>query len=252
LRNSIHVTFSNLQARFSAAIFPVVFLTIFASGAAMMPNRLAAQDSAPASVSQPAAAASEAAKPEAGDSEEQQNNAFRLEGPLVKWTAKTFNTSPETAATIFEWANFAVIFFGIGIPLYKFLPKFIRTRGEKVRTDIESARKVTEDANSRLSAVEAKLSKLDDEIAKFRAEVEEEMSRDEARIKASLEEESARIVAAAEQEIGVAAAQAKRGLRHFAADLAIEQAAKQMVLTPQTDKALIAEFVGDVNKGGQN
>jgi hypothetical protein len=25
-----------------------------------------------------------------------------------------------------------------------------------------------------------------------------------------------------------------------------------MVLTPETDRALIAEFVGDVNKGGQN
>jgi len=251
LRNSIHVTFSKLKARFSAGIFSGVLLALFAAGVATAPHRLAAQDSAPTAVSQPATA-SEAAKPEAGDSEEQQNNAFRLEGPLVKWTAKTFNTAPETAATIFERANFAVIFFGIGIPLYKLLPKFIRTRGEKVRTDIESARKVTEDANSRLSAVEAKLSKLDDEIAKFRAEVEEEMSRDQARIKASLEEESARIVTAAEQEIGAAAAQARRGLRHFAADLAVEQAAKQLVLTPQTDRALIAEFVGDVNKGGQN
>jgi hypothetical protein len=55
----------------------------------------------------------------------------------------------------------------------------------------------------------------------------------------------------------VAAAQAKRGLRHFAADLAIDQASKQLVLTPQTDQALIAEFLSDVNlqgatKGGQN
>jgi F-type H+-transporting ATPase subunit b len=108
------------------------------------------------------------------------------------------------------------------------------------------------DANSRLSAVEAKLAKLDEEIAKFRAEVEEEIGRDEARIKASLEEESARIVAAVEQEIGVAAAQAKRGLRHFAADLAIEQGAKQLVLTPEADRALIAEFVGSVKSGGQN
>ena len=50
----------------------------------------------------------------------------------------------------------------------------------------------------------------------------------------------------------LAAAQAKRGLRHFAADLAIEQAAKQLVLTPETDRALIAEFVSDAAKGGQN
>ena len=46
-------------------------------------------------------------------------------------------------------------------------------------------------------------------------------------------------MAAAEQEIGVAVAQAKRGLRSFAADLAIEQAEKQIKLTPETDRALI-------------
>jgi F-type H+-transporting ATPase subunit b len=253
LRNSIHTPFSNLQARYSAGVFSVLWLALFATAAATVPHRLVAQDSTPATVSQPAAAASEAAKPDAAQSEEEkQNNAFRLEGPLVKSTAKVLNLSVETTARLYEIINFALIALVIGIPLFRFLPKFIRTRGEKVRTDIESARKVTEDANSRLSAVEAKLSKLDDEIAKFRAEVEEEMSRDEARIKASLEEESARIVTAAEQEIGAAAAQAKRGLRHFAADLAVEQAAKQLVLTPQTDRALIAEFVGDVNKGGQN
>jgi len=53
------------------------------------------------------------------------------------------------------------------------------------------------------------------------------------------------------------AAQARRGLRNFAADLAIEHAAKQLVLTPETDKALIAEFISDVAgngaaRGGQN
>ena len=53
---------------------------------------------------------------------------------------------------------------------------------------------------------------------------------DEKRIKAALGEESARIVAAAEQEIDVAVTQAKRGLRNFAADLAIGQAEKQIEL----------------------
>src|SRR5208282_3139825 len=101
----------------------------------------------------------------------------------------------------------AVVIFGIGIPLYRFLPKYLRGRAEKVGSDIESARRQTEDANSRLGAVEAKLAHLDEEIAKFRAEMESEMRQDEVRIKASIEEESARIVASAEQEIGVGAAQ---------------------------------------------
>jgi F-type H+-transporting ATPase subunit b len=145
-----------------------------------------------------------------------------------------------------------VIVLAIVIPLARFMPRFLRSRGAKVQSDIESARKVTEDANARLSAVEAKLASLGEEIAKFKTEVDEDIKRDEVRIKAALEEESARIVAAAEQEIGMAAAQARRGLRHFAADLAVDQAARQLVLTPETDRALIAEFVGDVTKGGQN
>jgi F-type H+-transporting ATPase subunit b len=189
--------------------------------------------------------------------EEQQYNAFRLEGPVVKWTAKTLNLSIEKTADIYEVINFLIIALSIGIPLYRFLPKYLRQRKQKLHDDIESARKVTEDANARLSAVEAKLSKLDEEIQKFRVEVEAESLHDEARIKASLAEESSRIVEAAEQEIGMAAAQARRGLRSFAADLAIDQAARQLVLTPETDRALIAEFVGDVvgngaGKGGKS
>ena len=201
----------------------------------------------------PTPSASAAARSE----EEQQNNAFRLEGPVVKWTARTLNLSLERTADIYEVVNFLIIVLAIGVPLFRFLPRYLRQRKQKVRDDIESARKVTEDANARLSAVEAKLSKLGDEIQKFRTEVEAESLHDEARIKASLAEESSRIVEAAEQEIGVAAAQALRGLRNFAADLAIDQAAKQLVLTPEADRALIAEFVGDVvgngaGKGGKN
>jgi F-type H+-transporting ATPase subunit b len=109
---------------------------------------------------------------------------------------------------------------------------------------------VSEEASARLSAIEAKLSGLDSEIAQIRAQVEQESKQDEARIKASIGEESSRIVAAAEQEIGSAAAQARRSLRHFAADLAIEEAAKQLTITPETDRALIAEFLGDTSVQG--
>ena len=219
---------------------------------AVVPVKIAAQQAAPAPASNAASSSGAAAQSDSGQSQEDQDKAFRLEGPMVNATAKALHFSLESTARMFELINFAVIVLAIVIPLARFLPKFLRNRGEKVRADIESARKVTEDANARLGAVEAKLSSLGDEIAKFRTEVEEEMKSDEVRIKAALAEESARIVTAAEQEIGIAAALARRGLRHFAADLAVAQAARQMVLTPETDRALIAEFVGNVTKGGQN
>jgi F-type H+-transporting ATPase subunit b len=248
------------QAHSSHRFFRFLLLTVFVAGILAAPLRLTAQESAqnsaPAVQSEPASATGEAAKPEAKDAEQAQTDAFRLEGPLVKWTAKTLHVSAETAAKSFEFFNFLIIVFGIGIPLFRWLPKFLRNRREKVRNDIELARKVTAEANARLGAIEAKLTGLDEEIAQIRVQVEQESKQDETRIKSTIQEESARIVASAEQEISASAAQARRSLRNFAADLAIDQAVKQLTFTPETDRALIAEFLGDAAltgtaKGGQ-
>ena len=230
-------------------------MTVLAATVAVAPARMAAQESAPAATT--AAPAPNSSAADVPKSQEEQNNVFRLEGPIVKWTAKTFGLSLETAAHTFEFINFGLIVLLVGIPIVRILPKVFRKRSQTLVANLKTAREATEAANARLSAVEAKLAGLDDEIKKFRAEVERESLEDEARIKAALADESARIVQAAEQELTVAAAQARRGLRNFATDLAIEQAARQLNLTPETDKALIAEFVGQVSrdaasKGGKN
>ncbi len=248
--------YSISHSRLSITFWGVLFVAALAILAAGSPVRLAAQAPDTAAASQPAAAApaaqaDEAAKPEAAKSEAEENDAYR-HAPIVQTLARLLHLNLETTARLFEFINFAIIVLAIAIPLGRFLPKVIRKRSQTLRHSIESARKVTEDANTRLSAVEAKLSKLDEEIAQIRAHVEQESKQDEERIKATIEEESARIVTAAEQEIAAAAAHAKRGLRHFAADLAIDQAARQLVLTAETDRNLIAEFVRDVTKGGQN
>jgi len=183
--------------------------------------------------------------------EEQENDQYR-HSAVVKTLARLLHMDLETTARTFEVFNVSVVVLGIVIPLVRIMPRLMRQRSEKIRENIESARKATQDANTRLSAVEAKLASLDEEIAKFRTEVEQQIAQDEQRAKAVLEEESSRIVASAEQEISVAAAQARRSLRHFAADLAIEQASKQLVLTPDSDRALIAEFVRETGGDGKN
>lgn len=234
-------------------IFWVVLLVALAFGVVSAPMRSLAQEATPAAQSSAASTATNdaSAKPETAKPAEEGENVYR-HSALVRMMAKWMHVDVETAARIFELFNFAILFFAIVIPLSRIMPKLLRTRKQTLKQDLETARKVTQDASARLSAIEAKLSGLDKEIADIRAQVEEDGKNDEARIKASIEEESVRIVAAAEQEIESAAAHARRELRHFAADLAIEQAAKQMVLTPETDRALIAEFVSDSGKGGQN
>lgn len=167
------------------------------------------------------------------------DNANAPEPEKVELRAKHI----EITARTFEWVNTLIILLAIVLPISRILPKVLRTRAQTLKTNLETARKNTADANARLSAVEAQLARLDDEIGKIRSQVEAESKQDEARVKASIEEESARIIASAEQEIAAAAAHAQRGLKAFAADLAIEQAAKQLILTPETDRELIAEFV---------
>ena len=216
-----------------------------------------AQDSAPSAAQQeqPSAAAGE--QKESAVSDEQKELDSFTHAPIVAKIGHLFGLDVNTSANIFLGLNFAIIFFAIVIPLGKVMPKILRNRKETLSQNLRTAREATEDAKSRLSAVEAKLAGLGEEIAKFRTQVEQDIVEDEKRIKASLAEESARVVAAAEQEIAAAAAQARRGLRTFAAELAIARAEKQLVLTPETDRALIGEFISQVStnnagKGGNN
>lgn len=234
----------------------LVALAALAFGITVLPCMAAAQESAdPAAHSATASQTHEgtgAAHAEGGKAEGEEDHSQYLMAPVVHTFARVLHLPVETASLLFQIINAAIIILAIAIPIGKRMPKLLRKRSQKVRDDLESARKVTQDAHTRLSAVEAKMASLDQEIAKFRSEVEQQIALDEQRSKAAFEEESARIVASAEQEISVAAAQARRGLRHFAADLAVEQAAKQLVLTPETDRALIAEFVRETAKGVQN
>jgi F-type H+-transporting ATPase subunit b len=252
------------QSRISTRLMGPMLLGLLILGGAVVPFHLMAQQS-PEPATQPAAGsasqesqnppkAQEAQNPsksEDAKSEENEHDQYR-HAPVVQSLARIMHVKVETAARTFEIFNVSVVILGILIPLIRIMPKLLRKRSEKIRADIEAARKTTEDANTRLNAVEAKLASLGQEISKFRTEVEQQIAQDEQRAKAALEEESARIVASAEQEIGVAAAQAKRSLRHFAADLAIDQAVKKMVLTPEADRALIAEFVSETGRDGMN
>ena len=244
------------QSRFRARFLLFVCLAFFAAGLTLAPATAIAQEQAQLAAGQSTSARApsdqangpSAQPPHAKREEPEDENVYRHTA-LVQKLANLFHLDVETTARLFEFINFAIVALAIIIPVARFLPRAFRKRTTTLSHNLEVARKTTADANARLSAVEAQLARLDEEIGKIRAQVEEESKQDEARIKATIEEESARIVAAAEQEIHAAAAHARRGLRHFAADLAIEQAARQLALTPETDRALIAEFMSEAQNG---
>jgi F-type H+-transporting ATPase subunit b len=174
----------------------------------------------------------------------------------VQAIAKVLHTSTETAAKIFEDFNSTIIIGAILWFLAKALPKAFRKRSETIQKDLAEARSATEEASRRLSAVEARLARLDSEIDAIRKQAEHDSLEDEKRIKALLEEERKRIIESAEQEIRAFSSAALRDLKRFAADLAVDRALQRIHLGADADRILVKNFAADLaatqGKGGQN
>ncbi len=200
-------------------------------------------------------ASPEAVSPEANRKEVDENDQY-LHSPSVRKFGAMLGLNPEQAATTFTVANFIVLAVLVGWFLLKTLPKAFRNRTTAIQKGLVDARTATEEANARLSSVEERLGKLDSQIAALRAQAEKDSAHDHERILASVEEDKQKILAAAEQEIVSATALAQRQIQQYAAELAIDQAARKLVINAETDRLLIQSFArrltGDDSKEGQN
>jgi F-type H+-transporting ATPase subunit b len=197
---------------------------------------------------QAAPAADKTAKPQTVLNE---TDAYRMSPTVVK-LGGMMGMKPEMAANVFTIFNIVVLFGAIGYGLLKALPKAFRDRSTKIQKGLVDARTATEEASARLNAVEERLSKLDDQIAGMRTQAEADSARDEQRIKASVEDEKAKIVAAAEAEIQSATMLARREIQKYAAELAIDQAARKLVVTADTDRLLVEAFAAKLGAGSKN
>jgi F-type H+-transporting ATPase subunit b len=224
---------------------PVVMLALLLAG---FGGRMFAQENSAKSTPESASAA-------ANKGEEDQSEALKHSKMVQKFGAM-MGMSTDAAATTFEVLNFAVLALAIGWFLVKTLPKTFRDRTSTIQKELVDARTATEEASARLSGVEARLAKLDGQIADMKAQAEKDAVAEEQRMRAAVAEEKVRILAAADQEIASASLTAQRTLQKYAAELAIEQAAKKLVVSAETDRLLVQQFakrlVGDDSTGGQN
>jgi F-type H+-transporting ATPase subunit b len=180
-----------------------------------------------------------------------ETDEYRLSPTVVKLGA-LLGMQPDTAANVFTLFNIVVLLGAVGYGLMKVLPKTFRKRSTDLQKNLVDARTATEEATARLNSVEERLSKLDEQIAGIRSQAEADSARDEERIKASVEDEKQKIVAAAEVEIQNATTLARRAIQKYAAELAIEQAERKLVVTPETDRQLVESFANRLGEGGAN
>jgi F-type H+-transporting ATPase subunit b len=162
--------------------------------------------------------------------------------------------NPTTAYWVFTFINFAILAFALGAGIKKILPGLFRARTASIQKSIEDARKASTEANTRLSAIQERLGKLDAEIAAIRSTAEEQGRAEEQRLLAATEEEKKKILQSAEQEIAAASASAQRDLKNFAAELAVSLAEKKIAVSESADRNLVREFtqsLGNGSRGGK-
>lgn len=244
-----------LRRTFLAILLGVLVIvpgTLASAQAAGSAQPIFATQSSPATSSAGSDVKSEGTeKSEASDPDD----AYRHSASVRKIGA-LIGLNADQAATAFEVVNFLALALLVGTLVLKAVPKMLRGRNVVIQKQLVDARTATEEASQRLKGVEARLAKLDDEIAAMRAQADKDSALDEQRIKAAVEDEKSKLIAAAEQEIAAASSQVRRDIQQYAAELAIEQAARKLVVSAETDRLLVQSFArrlgGDDSKEGQN
>lgn len=179
---------------------------------------------------------------------EEDDTAKFKRSAAVRYVAK-LTGGVESAYWVCLLFNFAVIAALILWFSRKSLPGIFRDRTASIRKAMEEARQASAEANERLSGIEKRLARLDDEIGGIRAAAEKEGAAEEERIKAATAEEARKIADAAGQEIAAAAKTARRELTAYAADLAVTLATRQIQVDAATDQALVRRFADQLANG---
>lgn len=151
-----------------------------------------------------------------------------------------------------KWANFAMLALGLGFIMAKTLPKAFADRTAGIQKDIQEAQALKADAERRAADVEKRVAALSTDIEQFRANSAKEMAQEGERIRQETTAQIARVEHQASMEIETAAKVARRELRQYAADLALEMAEDRVraKLDGSANAALVDGFVAELGRQG--
>lgn len=129
---------------------------------------------------------------------------------------------------LFKIINFAILAAGLTFLLRKPLSAFFAERSASIRRSLEEGRKAREASQARLSAVQEKLQRLEEEIQAFRASAMKEMEAERERLRQSTAEEGKKILEAARAQVDTSTQAAKLELRVYAAEEALKLAERMI------------------------
>lgn len=244
-----------------------VVVGLLALGAAQVSGR-AAQVPAVAPAAAPAAsraAASPANHAQAGNAQAQpQPGAAKEQGfdqaqvsLWLKPMARALHVSTGLLWAVVYWINFALLAYFLYFLLCRLkvgtLAGTMRARAQTIRRRLSEADEARSEASERLRSIERRLDNLQREVAELREQAAQEAEAEYQRLAGEAGAEAERIARYAEQHIEAAAKTARQELRHFAGDLAVAMAERQLrrQLTAEMDRQVVrASLEGISNDGG--
>ncbi|HEY6190014.1 MAG TPA: ATP synthase F0 subunit B [Pyrinomonadaceae bacterium] len=124
----------------------------------------------------------------------------------------------------------------------------LRARREGIRRELMRAREERDAANAKLEEVEARLVRLDAEVASVREQASREALAEGERIRRSADEEAEKLREQARREIESAGKAARQELRRYAAEQSV-RLAEEMIrrdIRPEDDQRLVSRQVEEL------
>lgn len=225
------------QAR---AKLPLVFTLVIFNGIAISSSAQRAVDTPDAQLR---GSAHTAMAPSSSEDSSQGEYADLKLSNSVRQLAHWTTLPPETTFHLcwdFNFFLMLALIFWKGGPL---LAEALQARSRSIRSAIEDAQRLAEDAAKRLAQVEKRWAELDSEIEAIRARAETEMNHEEQILNVRASEDVRRITEYSQPEIARLAQRARSELKAFAGGLAVSLARESIRIDKRTDQDLVKGFI---------
>jgi F-type H+-transporting ATPase subunit b len=168
--------------------------------------------------------------------------------PISAQEGKAAEKKEEADLGIWRWANFLILGALIGYGLAKFMPSHLSARSAEIQKGIAEAQRLKAEAERRAAEIEKRMLALGAEVEKLRTDSKAEMQREGDRIRQETAGQMQRLAQQSEAEIESAGVVAKRQLKDYAANLALDLAEQRVRGRLDTGAAsnLVDDFIGDL------
>ncbi len=149
---------------------------------------------------------------------------FLVTLPVLAAEGAEPNPADSSAGLIFRWLNFALVFGGIWYLVAKHGGAFFGANAKAIAASIHEGTAAKEEAERQLREVDAKIARLDQDVAELREAARRDSVAEAERLNASGMAEIEKIHQAARAELSAAERAARQELRAMAASMAVERA----------------------------